>query len=516
MPAHTARSRSLLQQNSVLGTPQMAERKEVSTSAATRCHPYAKEHLVQGKLGTPTAYQISQNGQKTHPDWVFRGSRYGDIGLESSDGVYFWVPPYVLMAFSDTLRERIQSESQERRSSGPADNGSRQLAANNASQSRQSDASAEVRRNIVFDLQTTHHRVLAMFLAFTKGDHNAIEIYTALHYRQCVSFARTYRTTHFLTLLTEKVLPKVIDLDPMGTWAYACVTDDDELAKQCFAYMADHWCITVESETRLASWSTFATGVYSTDTPIQCADAFASQIGLAKFRAFRWACDRALVWAGENGRALDEQSQRDLAVSSTRMLVESETNYIVVEGQELWERIYSDTEANATFNLAENEIIVWVDDMEETASEAMISDHDARHVDSDGPQRFVPELSVDSEAGQQLTATPALTPARTESDALVSPELVYQTEQHDVSPRQRIHSSGSFPPLHYDSPARHSASDDMMVENMPNGHAQDQHSLDEFQTFAGNGARGVPADVRGPNDPQSDEAMEDDLQPTEG
>jgi hypothetical protein len=243
------------------------------------------------------------------------------------------------MAFSDTLRERyIRSRN------------SRKHATTEASRSRVSAAPGERSMNIVFDMQTTHHRVLAMFLAFTKGDHNAIEIFTALQYRQCVSFAQTYHTQHFLTLLTEKALPKVIDLDPMGTWAYACETDDDHLAKQCFPHMADHWCISVESESRCASWSVFATGVYSADTPMKCADAFASQIGLAKFRAFLSACDKALNSASRNGNTLQEQSQLNAAVSSTRMLVESETGFIVVEGKGMWEQIYRDTMASAAFS----------------------------------------------------------------------------------------------------------------------------------------------------------------------
>lgn len=255
------------------------------------------------------------------------------------------------MAFSDKLREAIQQNSQqEERASGSADINSRQLAPHTASPLGPVASPVERKKNVVFPIPTTHHRVLAMFLAFAKGDLNAIEIYTAWQYRQCVSFAQTYRTRHFLTLLIEKVLPKVIDLDPMGTWAYACETEDEDLAKQCFALMADHWCISVESGCRLASWSFFATGVYSATTPIKCADAFASQIGLAKFRAFLWACDRALDWASQNGKALEEQSQQDPAVSNTRKIVESETGYIVVEGKELWERIYSDTMSNAVFS----------------------------------------------------------------------------------------------------------------------------------------------------------------------
>jgi hypothetical protein len=108
--------------------------------------------------------------------------------------------------------------------------------------------------------------------------------------------------------------------------------------KACFPYMGDHWCITVDSKTGVSSWNTYDTKIYSVNTPTRCADAFASKIGLARFRAFMWACDRALEIAA-TGTESGSEAQLHWTLESD--------GYYTFDDKEVWEMIYGETMAYA-------------------------------------------------------------------------------------------------------------------------------------------------------------------------
>ncbi|KAJ9094175.1 hypothetical protein QFC19_008025 [Naganishia cerealis] len=378
------------------------------------------------------------------------------------------------MAFSEELRKRLQSELQTRGSADLIGVNGRQ-SNSNASYARQSAASVERNKEpIIFNLPTTHHRVLAMFLAYTQGDHEAIQIATALQYHQCVTFARTYQTKHFLTLLTEKVLPNVIERDPVGAWAYACENEDIDLVKQCFIRMGDHWCITVEPESRSASWSVFSTGVYSAETPVQCADAFAPKVGLDKFRAFLSACDNALDWAAENGKAHDAQAAQDGTVSKTKLFVESQTGYIVVEGHEMWERIYEETVANDAFNAADKDIVVWADDLDEQTRKTVLRDATA---DSADGNRSLRNSSPEGQIVHSSLRAQSLSAQYSDNDPLAT-RLVFAAELSPTSPLR--HANTPLAP----TPLRNAGKHAEGVEDSASstGEAQDLRNVNLNQT----------------------------------
>lgn len=248
------------------------------------------------------------------------------------------VPPYVLMAFSDDLLKRIQQEQAS-------------IAAANQNVSGHSTAARPTAQPfaIKIKLAKTHHRVLAAFLAFTQGRLDLVVMNTAAQYSQCYDFAKTYGAKHFKRFLVEKVWAEVVKKDPMGSFAFACSNKKETLMKTCFEHMGDHWCITVDVGTGVAEWSSFEREIYAVDTPIQCADAFASKIGLHKFRAFMSACDTALDIAAANiknaNHAVIEQGHQELAGK-----LESGGEYYIFDGADLWNTIYRQTMAFAEFS----------------------------------------------------------------------------------------------------------------------------------------------------------------------
>lgn len=253
------------------------------------------------------------------------------------------VHPYTLMAFSEALCSRIETENQQRSTSGGNANTSmplnapysRRLPPNNAS--RRLPANDAQAQHIIIDCKRTHHRVLATFLSFTQARFNAIELQTAAQYSECAAFALSHETPHFKSFLVEKVLPTVMKEDPMGTFAYACETGNEGLMKECFPYMGNHWCITVDSSNGIPAWNTYANTVYAIDTPMRCADAFASKIGLAKFRAFLFACDRAL----------DAASASVVTGNQGQLKFNLEGEEYMIDDKPVWEMIHRETMAFA-------------------------------------------------------------------------------------------------------------------------------------------------------------------------
>jgi hypothetical protein len=248
------------------------------------------------------------------------------------------VPPYVLMAFSDELLKRIQEEQAS-------------MATANQTVSGHSTTARPTTKPfaIKIKLAKTHHRVLAAFLAFTQGRLDLVVMNTAAQYSQCYDFAKTYEAKHFKRFLVEKPWAKVVKQDPIGSFAFACSNKKETLMKTCFEHMGDHWCITVDAVTGDAVWSSFEKETYAVDTPIRCADAFASKIGLDKFRAFMSACDTALDTASANiknaNHAVVEQGHQELAGK-----LESGGEFYIFDSPDLWKMIYRQTMAYAEFS----------------------------------------------------------------------------------------------------------------------------------------------------------------------
>lgn len=207
----------------------------------------------------------------------------------------------------------------------------------NPDRSRRLDMNPDQAQHTVIDCRRTHHRVLATFLTFTKADFNAIEIHTAAQYSQCATFAHSYETPHFRDYLVNFILPKVKKEDPMGTFAYACESDDKDLMKECFPYMGNHWCISVDRDNGIPAWNTYSNTVYAVDTPMRCADAFASKIGLAKFRAFLMACDHAL----------DTAAGCVASGNQGALKFNEEGGYFIFDDKQVWDMIYRETMAFA-------------------------------------------------------------------------------------------------------------------------------------------------------------------------
>lgn len=242
------------------------------------------------------------------------------------------------MAFSGALCSRIEAENKERSTSTGVANGP--ITANQ-SHSRRPATNGDHPQHIIIECKRTHHRVLATFLTFTKARFNDIEMHTAAQYSQCSAFAQAYEAPHFKTYLADFVLPKVTEEDPMGTFAFACETENERLMKDCFPYMGNHWCITVDNKTGISSWNTYANTVYAVDTPTRCADAFASKIGLAKFRAFLLACERAL----------DAASACTTSGNEGPLKFELEADgYFTFNDKQVWEMIYDETMAYAAMS----------------------------------------------------------------------------------------------------------------------------------------------------------------------
>ena len=241
------------------------------------------------------------------------------------------------MAFSEELRSRIEAASTKD---------------NQQAASRQAHAKG-LGRPIIITLPKTHHRVLAIFLLFTQGRTDLIEMHTATQYWQCYDFAHAYGAKHFKSFLVDSLWLKMVKEDPMGSFAFACNNKLDEVVMEtCFKNMGDHWCITVDAETEVAVWSTFERETYEVDTPVRCADAFASKMGLDVFRGFMSACQMALETAVANTK----NANGDVGSSGYRQLrVRSEGGgeYHIFDGTDLWQMIYEQTMANAVFSESE-------------------------------------------------------------------------------------------------------------------------------------------------------------------
>lgn len=279
------------------------------------------------------------------------------------------VPAYFLMAFSDELRARIDAETARN---------------NQQANSRQPPANGLPAKSISISLTKTHHRVLAIFLAFTQGRLDLIELQTAPQYWQCYDFAHAYGAKHLKSFLVNSFWPKVEKEDPMGSFAFACINGNDDMMKACFVNMADHWCITVDVETGVAVWSSFDRKTYAVDTPARCADAFASKIGLDRFRAFITACDMALETASAQSKNAngDVGNQRH---DQLRGRWEGDGEYFIFDGPGLWKMIYEQTMLYAEFSkpsasqmvygadayLAccadklDGDVIAWIDDIQQ-------------------------------------------------------------------------------------------------------------------------------------------------------
>lgn len=242
------------------------------------------------------------------------------------------------MAFSKALCSRIEAENKLQSTSTGAANG--QMTTNQSHSRRLAINSAQT-QHIIIDCKLTHHRVLATFLTFTKARFNDIEMHTAAQYSQCAAFAQSYEAPHFRNYLADFVLPKVTKEDPMGTFAFACETDNQRLMKESFPYMGNHWCITVDSKTGISSWNTYANTVYAVDTPTRCADAFASKIGLARFRAFLLACERALDVASACTTS-GNKGQLEFKLDADE--------YYTFNDKQVWKMIYEETMAYAAMS----------------------------------------------------------------------------------------------------------------------------------------------------------------------
>lgn len=276
------------------------------------------------------------------------------------------------MAFSDELRARIEAET----------TGNHQQVT-----SRQPPANVLPAKPISISLTKTHHRVLAIFLAFTQGRLDSIKLHTATQYWQCYDFAHSYGVKHLKSFLVNSFWPKLGKEDPMGSFAFACINGNEAMMEACFINMADHWCITVDVETGVAVWSSFDRKTYAVDTPARCADAFASKIGLDRFRAFMTACDMAL----ETASAQSKNANRDVGNQGHDQLRgrwEGDGEYFIFDGPGLWKMIYEQTMLYAEFSKSgpsqmvhdadaylaryadklDGDVIAWIDDVQQAIS----------------------------------------------------------------------------------------------------------------------------------------------------
>lgn len=159
---------------------------------------------------------------------------------------------------------------------------------------------------------------------------------------------------------------------------------------------------------------------------------------------------------------------------------------------------------------AENEIVVWPDDIEETASEAMMCDPALRNVESE-EQVLAPPSDIESGPPSD---TETHNPSRNTLEALAHPELIYGTSPYTVSLRQRVQPVPLLPSSDPEPAPLLQSSDStsLHLANGDNGKAQDRRNLVSAQTLARNGSGGSPGGVMAHNDGDSDDDMADDQQ----